>query len=104
MKSPLVIKPKAPVLTLADFCGLHNLSIHVHERDPETRSWGGLAAYRYYADIPHLEVAESEVIYSTSCGHGNTIKSAIMDLTKRMSDKEVRVDHRYIRVPKLKVR
>lgn len=94
-------------MTFVEFCTIYNLSVHVNERDPETRKWGKTynpaAARRYYASIPHLEVAESEVIYSSPCGNGNTIQSAIRDLARKMSNQEVRVDHRFIRVPKLKI-
>ena len=108
MKDPVIISPKPSRITFAQFCFLHNLPIHVHERDLETRAWGkvhsGLvASYRYYAIIPYLEVAKDEILYSSICGNGNTVQSAIKDLARKMSNQEVRVDHRFIRVPKLKV-
>ena len=107
MKTSIIIHPKTSRSTLIDFCNFHQLIIHVNERDPETRAWGRevegatVAGYRYYAYILHLEVAENETIYSSPFGNGNTVKAAIRDLAKVMSNKEVRVDHRFLRVPKL---
>ena len=105
MKAPIIISPKPPRITFAQFCSLHNLPIHIYERGPESLTWlktyNPLAAYRYYAFIPHLGVAENEVIYSGPCGNGDTTQSAIKNLARKMSNKEVRVDHRFISVPKL---
>lgn len=89
---PYTIKPECPVLTLQQWCGLNNLSIEVHHRDPETVK--AMGCKPIYVCIRGVEIEDGEdsdgYVLVSAVGNGSTDHQALANLAAQLSGKTVR--------------